>query len=378
VINVPEHIKALRPYTPGKPIEELERELGIKNPIKLASNENPIGPSPAAVRAITAGLKKTLNRYPDGNGYYLKNALAKKLSKNPPFPPFNKGGQREITYNITPENIILGNGSNELLDIAARAFLAPGDEAIMAHPSFVVYAMAVQAAGGKAIQSPLRDYRHDLDAMLSAVTPKTKMLFIANPNNPTGTMNTKGEFDRLMRKIRDGILVVVDEAYYEYVNDTRYADSFKHFRAGRDILILRTFSKIYGLAGLRIGYGIARQDIITEMNKVRAPFNTNSVAQKAAIEALKDKGHIKKSREINNKGKKYLYKELSSLGISYAPTEANFIYIPAAGSMDIYKKLLYDGVIVRPTGPDAIRVTIGLPEENKKFIKAMKTVMRNQ
>jgi len=378
VINVPEHIKALRPYTPGKPIEELERELGIKNPIKLASNENPIGPSPAAVRAITAGLKKTLNRYPDGNGYYLKNALAKKLSKNPPFPPFNKGGQREITYNITPENIILGNGSNELLDIAARAFLAPGDEAIMAHPSFVVYAMAVQAAGGKAIQSPLRDYRHDLDAMLSAVTPKTKMLFIANPNNPTGTMNTKGEFDRLMRKIRDGILVVVDEAYYEYVNDTRYADSFKHLRAGRDILILRTFSKIYGLAGLRIGYGIARQDIITEMNKVRAPFNTNSVAQKAAIEALKDKGHIKKSREINNKGKKYLYKELSSLGISYAPTEANFIYIPAAGSMDIYKKLLYDGVIVRPTGPDAIRVTIGLPEENKKFIKAMKTVMRNQ
>ncbi|NCO84530.1 MAG: histidinol-phosphate transaminase [Nitrospirae bacterium] len=378
MINVPEHIKALRPYTPGKPIEELERELGIKNPIKLASNENPIGPSPAAVRAITAGLKKTLNRYPDGNGYYLKNALAKKLSKNPPFPPFNKGGQREITYNITPENIILGNGSNELLDIAARAFLAPGDEAIMAHPSFVVYAMAVQAAGGKAIQSPLRDYRHDLDAMLSAVTPKTKMLFIANPNNPTGTMNTKGEFDRLMRKIRDGILVVVDEAYYEYVNDTRYADSFKHFRAGRDILILRTFSKIYGLAGLRIGYGIARQDIITEMNKVRAPFNTNSVAQKAAIEALKDKGHIKKSREINNKGKKYLYKELSSLGISYAPTEANFIYIPAAGSMDIYKKLLYDGVIVRPTGPDAIRVTIGLPEENKRFIKAMKTVMRNQ
>jgi len=375
VINVPEHIKALRPYTPGKPIEELERELGIKNPIKLASNENPIGPSPAAVRAITAGLKKTLNRYPDGNGYYLKNALAKKLSKNPPFPPFNKGGQREITYNITPENIILGNGSNELLDIAARAFLAPGDEAIMAHPSFVVYAMAVQAAGGKAIQSPLRDYRHDLDAMLSAVTPKTKMLFIANPNNPTGTMNTKGEFDRLMRKIRDGILVVVDEAYYEYVNDTRYADSFKHFRAGRDILILRTFSKIYGLAGLRIGYGIARQDIITEMNKVRAPFNTNSVAQKAAIEALKDKGHIKKSREINNKGKKYLYKELSSLGISYAPTEANFIYIPAAGSMDIYKKLLYDGVIVRPTGPDAIRVTIGLPEENKKFIEALKRVI---
>ena len=359
MIKAPEHISALRPYIPGKPIEELERELGIRNSIKLASNENPAGPSPAAMRAITAGLKKTLNRYPDRNGYYLKNALAEKLS-------------------VKPEEIIIGNGSNELIDIAARTFLAPGDEAVMAHPSFVVYSMAVQAAGGKAIHVPLRDYKHDLDAMLSAVTPKTKMLFIANPNNPTGTMNTKEEFDRLMRKIRDGILVVVDEAYYEYVTDTEYADSFKHFRGKRDILILRTFSKIYGLAGLRIGYGIAHQEIITEMNKVCAPFNTNSVAQKAAIEALKDKGHIKKSREINNRGKKYLYKELSSLGIRHVPTEANFIYMPVADSMNIYKKLLHNGVIVRPMGTDAIRVTIGLPDENKRFIKAMKTVMRNQ
>lgn len=359
MIKAPEHISALRPYIPGKPIEELERELGIRNSLKLASNENPIGPSHAAVRAITAGLKKTLNRYPDGSGYYLKNALAKELS-------------------VKPEEIILGNGSNELIDIAGRTFLAPGDEAVMAHPSFVVYSMAVQAAGGKAIQVPLMDYKHDLDAMLNAVTPKTKMLFIANPNNPTGTMNTKEEFDRLMRKIKDGILVVVDEAYHEYVTNTEYADTFKHFRGSRDILILRTFSKIYGLAGLRIGYGIAHQEIITEMNKVRAPFNTNSVAQKAAIEALKDKGHIKKSREINNRGKKYLYKELSSLGIRHVPTEANFIYMPVADSMNIYKKLLHAGVIVRPMGPDAIRVTIGLPEENRKFIKAMKTVMRNQ
>ena len=372
MIKAPEHISALRPYIPGKPIEELERELGIRNSIKLASNENPAGPSPAAIRTITAGLKKTLNRYPDGSGYYLKTALAEKLSKNPPSPPFNKGGQGGITYNITPENIILGNGSNELIDIAVRTFLAPGDEAVMAHPSFVVYSMAVQAAGGKAIQVPLWDYNHDLDAMLNAVTLKTKMLFIANPNNPTGTMNTKEEFDRLMIKIRDGILVVVDEAYYEYVTDTGYADSFKHFRAGRDILILRTFSKIYGLAGLRIGYGIAQQEIITEMNKVRAPFNTNSAAQKAAIEALKDKDHIKKSREINNRGKKYLYKELSSLGIRHVPTEANFIYMPIADSMNIYKKLLHAGVIVRPMGSDAIRVTIGLPEENRKFTNALK------
>lgn len=390
MIKAPEHISALRPYIPGKPIEELERELGIRNSIKLASNENPAGPSPVAMRAITAGLKKTLNRYPDGNGYYLKNALAEKLSNQDTRYRIQDAGykgdmknanrascivHRASDFSISPDEIIIGNGSNELIDIAARTFLAPGDEAVMAHPSFVVYSMAVQAAGGKAIHMPLRDYKHDLDAMLSAVTPKTKMLFIANPNNPTGTMNTKEEFDRLMRKIRDGILVVVDEAYYEYVTDTEYADSFKYFRGKRDILILRTFSKIYGLAGLRIGYGIAQQEIITEMNKVRQPFNTNSVAQKAAIEALKDKAHIKKSREINNRGKKYLYKELSSLGIRHVPTEANFIYMPIADSMNIYKKLLHNGVIVRPMGTDAIRVTIGLPDENKRFIKALKTVI---
>ena len=244
----------------------------------------------------------------------------------------------------------------------------------MAHPSFVVYSMAVQAAGGKAIQAPLRDYKHDLDAMLSAVTPKTKMLFIANPNNPTGTMNTKEEFDRLMIKIRDGILVVVDEAYYEYVTDTGYADSFKHFRAGRDILILRTFSKIYGLAGLRIGYGIAHQEIITEMNKVRAVQHKLYCAE-SRNRGLKGQRPYQKIKRNKRQRQKYLYKELSSLGIRHVPTEANFIYMPVADSMNIYKKLLHAGVIVRPMGPDAIRVTIGLPEENRKFIKALKKVI---
>lgn len=361
MINAPEHIRTIKPYIPGKPIEELERELGIKNSIKLASNENPIGPSPVALKAIKNSLRSSkslsrLNRYPDGSGYYLKNALAKKFS-------------------VKPDEIILGNGSNELLDIAVRTFLVPRDEAVMAHPSFVVYSMAVQSAGGKAIQVPLKDYKHDIDAMLAAVTPRTRMLFIANPNNPTGAMNTKAELDRLMNNIRDDILVVVDEAYYEYVTDPEYADSLKHFRDGKDILILRTFSKIYGLAGLRIGYGIARQDIITEMNKIRAPFNTSSIAQKAAIEALKDKKHIRQSKEMNNKGKKYLYKELSSLGIKYIPTEANFLYILMdEDSMAVYEALLKHGVIIRPVGPQELRVTIGLPEENKRFIKALKTV----
>lgn len=355
MIKPTEYVSRIKPYVPGKPIEELERELGIKDSVKLASNENPIGPSPRALQAISNSLN-SLNRYPDGSGYYLKNALSEKLS-------------------VKADEIILGNGSNELIDIAVRTFLGPGDEAVMAHPSFVVYSMAVQSADGRAVQVPLKDYKHDLDAMADAVTSKTRILFIANPNNPTGTINTRTEFDRLMERLPDGMLVVVDEAYHEYVTDPEYADSLKHFRAGRDILILRTFSKIYGLAGLRIGYGIARQDIVAEMNKIRAPFNTNSIAQRAATEALRDEEHVNRSREINEEGKKFLYQELDSLGLKYIPTEANFIYMPIEqDSKTIYEVLLKQGVIVRPIGPKEIRVTIGLPEENKRFIEALKTV----
>ncbi|MBI4689225.1 MAG: histidinol-phosphate transaminase [Nitrospirae bacterium] len=393
MIKSPEHIRTIAPYIPGKPIEELERDLGIKNSIKLASNENPIGPSPLALKAIKDALRTTrgsssLNRYPDGDGFYLKNALAEMLSKHDArytiqdtrYKIHDKKHascivHRASDFRVSPEEIILGNGSNELIDIAVRTFLNPGDEAVMADPSFVVYSMAVQAAGGKAIRIPLKDYKHDLNAMLNAVTSRTKILFIANPNNPTGTITTKKEFDRLMAYLRDGVLVVVDEAYFEYVTDPEYADSLKHFRNGKDILILRTFSKIYGLAGLRIGYGIAKAEILTEMNKVREPFNTNSIAQKAALEALKDKGYIRDSQRINNAGKKYLYKELTSLGIRYVPTEANFIYITDMDSKVIYESLLKAGVIVRPMGTKAIRVTIGLPDENKRFAKALKKVI---
>ncbi|HXX57712.1 MAG TPA: histidinol-phosphate transaminase [Thermodesulfovibrionales bacterium] len=356
MINPPEYVSAMKPYVPGKPVEELERELGISGSVKLASNENPIGPSPLAVSALSAATKN-LNRYPDGSGYYLRNALSEKLSVN-------------------PDSIILGNGSNELLDIAARTFMRPGDEAVMAHPSFVVYSMAVQSLGGKAVQVPLKDFTHDLTAMLHAVTEKTRMVFIANPNNPTGTMNKKEEFDRMMEGMPDGILTVVDEAYYEYVSDPDYADSMKWFGKGKDILILRTFSKIYGLAGLRIGYGIAKGYIITEMNKLRPPFNTNSISQVAALHALRDEEHVARSRNMNDEGKRYLYRELERLGLVYVPTEANFIYMPVKGSMDLYERLLRSGVIVRPMGPDAIRVTIGLPEENRRFIEAFGSVMR--
>jgi histidinol-phosphate aminotransferase len=358
MVSPPDYVAAIKPYVPGKPVEELERELGIRDSVKLASNENPLGPSPLALKAINKELAKqksanSLNRYPDGSGYYLKKALSEKLS-------------------VKEEEIILGNGSNELLDIVVRTYLQSGDEAVMAQPSFVVYAMGVQALGGKPVLVPLKNYTHDLEAMGNAVTQKTKMLFIANPNNPTGTMNTRHEFDQLMKRLPDGILVVMDEAYYEYVSNPEYADSMKYFREGRDILILRTFSKVYGLAGLRIGYGIARSDIITEINKLRPPFNTNSIAQVAALHALRDEAHIKASREINEQGKKYLYRELSSLGMQYVPTEANFIYMTVENAQSLYNVLLQQGVIVRPMGPGAVRVTIGLPEENKRFIEALK------
>ena len=355
MIRPPEYVRGIQPYVPGKPLEELERELGITDSIKLASNENPVGPSPVALAAIRDSLAD-INRYPEGSGYYLKRELVRALS-------------------VGEDELILGNGSNELLDIAAKTFLKDGDEAVMATPSFVVYFMAVQSVGGKSIQVPLRNDTHDLAAMADAITPKTRMMFIANPNNPTGTFNRKEEFDRMMERISDDILVVIDEAYYEYVSDPDYADSMKYLRNGRNVLILRTFSKIYGLAGLRIGYGIAKKEILADMNRLRAPFNTNTVAQRAAAAALADRDHVTKSRTTNETGKKYLYGELDSLGIKYVPTEANFIYVPFEGAAALYEKLLRQGVIIRPMGPNAVRVTIGLPEENRRFIEALKTVI---
>jgi histidinol-phosphate aminotransferase len=355
VITPPEYVLGIRPYVPGKPIEELERELGITNSVKLASNENPVGPSPAAQKAVAAGVFD-LNRYPDGAGFYLKTALSAK-------------------FGVSEEEIILGNGSNELLEIAARTFMRDGDDAVMATPSFVVYSMAVQGIGGRSIHIPLKDHRLDLEAMADAVTPATKMVFVANPNNPTGTMNKREEFDRMIGKVPDDVLVVVDEAYCEYVTDPDYPDSMKYLRGRKNLLILRTFSKIYGLAGLRIGYGIAKREIIGEMNRIRAPFNTNSIAQKAAIAALSDTAHVAFSKEMNEAGKEYLYRELRALGMAFVPTEANFIFMPVEGSTELYENLLKLGVIIRPMGPKAVRVTIGLPEENRRFVEALKTVI---
>lgn len=356
-MRVPEYVKSLNPYVPGKPMEELERELGISNSIKLASNENPIGPSPKAVAALGASVIKSLNRYPDGGGFYLKQALAKKLG-------------------VEPGGIILGNGSNELLDIAAKSFMQPGDNAVYAWPSFVVYPMAVQAIGCQSIKVPLKDMRHDLDAMAAAITKDTRIVFIANPNNPTGTYNTQAELDRFMERVPKDVLVVMDEAYFEYVTAKDYADSMKHLRAGRSVLILRTFSKAYGLAGLRIGYGISSPEVLDVMNRIREPFNTSTPAQAAALAALDDNDHLAKSRSVNEEGKAYLYKELAAMGVKHVPSETNFIFMtPAMDAQKLNDALLRQGVIIRPMGPDAIRVTIGLQSENEAFIKALKKTL---
>lgn len=355
-LKIPEHIKNLIPYEPGKPLEELERELGIKNSIKLASNENPIGPSPEALRAIEKILPN-IHRYPDGSGFYLKKTIAE-------------------YFNLRPQNIILGNGSNEIIELSVRTFLNPGDETVMADQSFIVYQIVTQSANCKGIIVPLRDFTHDLDRMADAVTEKTRMVFISNPNNPTGTAVGRKDVERFMGRLRDDIVVIFDEAYYEYVESKDFPDTLKYVGEGKNVIVLRTFSKIYGMAGLRIGYGFARDELVGYMNRVRQPFNVNSLAQIGAAAALKDKSHLERSREVNKKGKEYLYGEFKKLGLNYVPSEANFILVKTGNGRNIYNRLLKNGVIIRPLDgykfPDYIRVTIGLPEENKRFIEALK------
>lgn len=360
----PEYVSKIEPYQPGMPVEELERELGITNSVKLASNENPVGPSPMAVQALAAPAS-TLNRYPDGGCFYLRKRLAAGLG-------------------VGEDELIFGNGSNELIEIAVRTFMRPGDEAVMAHPTFVVYAMAAGVHGCTAVEVPLKDDAHDLTAMAEAINDKTKMVFIANPNNPTGTIKTKQEFGEFMGRVPEGVLVVMDEAYFEYVTRDDYADSVEYLRAGREILILRTFSKIYGLAGLRIGYGITSAGVAADMNRVREPFNTNSLAQCAALAALGDTAHLQRSRRLNEEGKHYLYRELEALGVDFVPTEANFIFMRVSDAPAMYGALLKEGVIIRPMGPGgaggagAVRATIGLPEENERFVKALGAYLKEQ
>ena len=352
---------SLQPYVPGKPVEEVERELGITGVIKLASNENPLGPSPMAVARVQEALKQ-LNMYPDGACYYLRQALA---------------GH----YGFSEDSFLVGNGSDELLRLISETFVGPGDEVLYGMPSFSEYGFMARVMGGTCVEVPLKDMRFDLPAILDKITEKTKLVYICNPNNPTGTITSRAETDQFMKSLPDDVLVIFDEAYYEYVTDKDYVSGVEYLSRGRNVIVLRTFSKIYGLAGLRIGYGITTPEIAALVNRVREPFNVNLLAQTAAIGALADREHLQKSRELNLQGRDFLYREFSRLGLEYVPTEANFIFVDIRRDCrQVFQALLKEGVIIR-TGdifgyPTYIRVTIGKPEENQRFIAALDRVLQ--
>src|SRR5689334_4034180 len=305
-LHVHPDIATLTPYVPGKPIEELQRELGLSQVIKLASNENPLGPSPKAMAVINEGVA-TLHWYPDGGAFRLRQALADR-------------------WKVTTDQIILGNGSDEILGLLARTFLSPGDEAVMADQTFVIYKMEVMAAHGTPVVVPLVQWRHDLNAMADAITGRTRLLFLCNPNNPTGTMVTADAVDRLLLRVPDHVVVVFDEAYFEYVRSSEFPDALAYVKHGRNAIVLRTFSKIYGLAGLRIGYGVTTSEIANFLNRVRPPFNSNSLAQRAALAALEDDEHVARSRSVNQVGMDQVVNGLAALGLTPIPSETNFVY----------------------------------------------------
>jgi histidinol-phosphate aminotransferase len=360
VEHVPEYIRSLIPYEPGKPIEEVEREYGISGSVKLASNENPLGPSPRALAVLRERLPE-LHLYPDGDCFYLKRALAQKLG-------------------VQPDRLIFGNGSNEIIELAARTFMRPGDEAVMAEQAFVVYELIVQAVGGKRKTVPLKNFTHDLAAMADAVTPQTRLVFLANPNNPTGTIYRRRDWEAFLERISPDVLVIVDEAYFEYVEEADYPNSLDYHARHPAILTLRTFSKLYGLAGLRIGYGIGAKDVIALMQRVRQPFNVNAPAQWAALAALDDSEHVQRSLGVNQQGVKYLQTEFARLGLSYVPSQANFILVRVGNGPEVFQRLLQQGVIVRPMVgykfPEHVRVTVGTMAQNQKLISALERLIQ--
>ncbi len=357
----PEYIRSIQPYQPGKPISELARELGLDEAsvIKLASNENPLGTSPLALDAMINALHHVA-LYPDGSGYELKAALSKR-------------------YAVAPDQIILGNGSNDVLDLAARVFLKPGAAAVYSQHAFAVYPLVVQMIGANGLAVPARDYGHDLPAMLDAITPETRIVFIASLNNPTGTLSTEEELYCFMERVSRDVLVVMDEAYYEYLPETNKPDSIKWLKQFPNLLITRTFSKVYGLAGARIGFGLAHPDVANLMNRVRQPFNVSSIGLVGALAALQDSEFVQKSYALNRAGMLQLTDGFRKMGIEYIPSYGNFISFrvrgDAANTPKIYQSLLRQGIIVRPLGiyemPNHLRVTIGLESQNKRFLEAL-------
>ncbi|OGW75068.1 MAG: histidinol-phosphate transaminase [Omnitrophica bacterium RBG_13_46_9] len=360
-----ESILKIKSYIPGKPIEEVKRELRLKSAVKLASNENALPPSKKVVRAAKRALM-SLNRYPDGNCFYLKRALADR-------------------FRMSPDNVIIGNGSDEIIVLTLRAFLRSDEEVIIARPTFLIYEIASQIEGAKVKFVPLKNFRYDIPGIVRLISDKTKVIFIANPDNPTGTYVTKKEINFLISRAPRDTILYFDEAYFEFAKDVSdYPDTIKYLSApsgkGKNIIVTRSFSKIYSLAGARVGYGVAKRSIIDCLNRVREPFNVNSVAQEAALAALDDKRHIERTLRLVKKGKFFLYKKLDSLGIGYIPSVTNFILIDMGKqSKDVYKKLLEHGVIVREMSPwrlnNFIRVTIGTMDENRRFIRALKKIL---
>jgi len=357
---VNKNILRVQPYVPGKPIEEVQRELGLKEVIKLASNENPFGPSPKVLKAISLESRH-LNRYPDGQCFYLRLQLAKRLK-------------------VKPTQLIFGNGSDEIIVLAIRAFVEAGDEVVIARPSFLIYEIAAQIAGATIQDVPLKNFRYDLETMSGRITPKTKIIFIGNPDNPAGTYVTHNQLVGFLENIRRDILVFIDEAYYEFVGDNDYPNTLKLLKEYRNLIVTRTFSKMYGLAGLRLGYGIADEEIIDCLNRVREPFNVNSLAQVAALACLKDQKYYRRIVKLLKEQKKFLYSRLSKLGLSFKESATNFILIEFKQKAEaITQALLKKGVIVRDMSPwgleNFIRVTIGTSKENKRFIEVLKEVL---
>jgi len=359
---VRKNVLDFQPYIPGKPIEQVKRELGLARVDKLASNENPLGPSPRAVKAMRKFLNQ-VNLYPDGSGFYLKKLLARRLR-------------------LRPENIILGSGTDEIIEIIGKTFLEPTDEIVVSEHAFIRYKMAGELMGCGVREAPMRNFTHDLEAMRKAINRRTKIVFIANPNNPTGTYVTEEAVERFMNGMPEEVIVVFDEAYKEYVTRKDYPKTLPYVRHGRTIIVLRTFSKIYGLAGLRIGYGVGKSELIEFMERIRPPFNTNSLAQVAALASLSDKSHVRKSRNLVDKEKSYLEESLEKLAIEFVPSVTNHILLKVGNGRNVFEKLLRRGIIVRPMEeydfPEYIRVTIGFPQQNRRFINALKEVLNRR
>jgi histidinol-phosphate aminotransferase len=359
MILVRKNIKNTTPYIAGKPIEETKRELGLKEVIKLASNENPLGPSPKAAKAIRRTVP-VINRYPDSNGFYLKEKIASGL-------------------NLLAENIVLGNGSDELIDVIIKTFVEDDENIVTADITFLEYEIISRVYGRRIKKVPLKDFRYNLQAIRKKLDLETKLVFVANPNNPTGTYVNKLELEKFLRALPKNVILVLDEAYDTFIDVTDYPRGLDYIEKN-NIIVLKTFSKAYGLAGLRIGYAVAQAGFTKYMEKARQPFNVNLLAQEAALAALDDEGFLRKTRDVVLKGKKYLYRNLDQMGIRYVPSVTNFILIDVGRDcMSVFKDLLKLGVIVRDMQQyrlnNFVRVTVGTPDENMKFIAALKKVL---